>query len=356
MDPLTHALSGALLVRAMSPSSQLQYVDPPLRLKIAAGFAAATFPDFDIVLRLVNTLIYLNWHQGPTHSLLLLPVWAWLLALLFSYLASRNYHWKKFYIPICLGLTIHIMGDLITAYGLMLFAPFSTQRYYLPLAFVIDPWFSSIIVVGLVVSWIFPQQKIAAVFSLACLVGYVVFLWIQHSHAKTIGQEYADSQVLTQAKVNVLPQPLSPYHWKIIIKNNQAFHVAQINLMQGQSLFWKNTDTKLLSKINAAYQPLTRVNWLHMSQFGDQSNESELVREVWYHPNFAAFREFAVFPLLHQIDILEDKICIWFFDLRFQFPSLPPFFRFGMCRVSDTSGWTLQRQRDSFGWIRNLVI
>ena len=44
MDPLTHALSGALLVRAMSPSSQLQYVDPPLRLKIAAGFAAATFP------------------------------------------------------------------------------------------------------------------------------------------------------------------------------------------------------------------------------------------------------------------------------------------------------------------------
>ncbi|MER0214635.1 MAG: hypothetical protein DU481_00255 [Nitrosomonas sp.] len=33
-------------------------------------------------LRLIGTL---NWHQGPTHSLILLPLWAWLLA----WLASR---------------------------------------------------------------------------------------------------------------------------------------------------------------------------------------------------------------------------------------------------------------------------
>ncbi len=86
MDPLTHALSGALLTRAAArlPSpSHPERTALPLRIQITAGFAAAAFPDVDFALRLIDTLTYLNWHQGPTHSLILLPLWAWLLSGLF---------------------------------------------------------------------------------------------------------------------------------------------------------------------------------------------------------------------------------------------------------------------------------
>lgn len=95
MDPFTHALSGALLTRAAarhsteSPSGQPEL---PLRLQILTGFAAAAFPDIDLVLRLIDTLTYLNWHQGPTHSIILLPLWAWLLAWLFSRLTRQANH------------------------------------------------------------------------------------------------------------------------------------------------------------------------------------------------------------------------------------------------------------------------
>ena len=55
MDPLTHALSGALLVRAaISPQSKSRAL--PLRTALIAGFAAAAFPDIDIALRLIDTL------------------------------------------------------------------------------------------------------------------------------------------------------------------------------------------------------------------------------------------------------------------------------------------------------------
>jgi inner membrane protein len=350
MDPLTHALSGALLVRATAPLPRSQ-AELPLRFRVAAGFVAAAFPDLDFALRLIDTLTYLNWHQGPTHSLLLMPVWAWVLAYLFFCFSRGKYHWKLFYFPVCLGIAIHIIGDLVTAYGLMLFAPISTQRFYLPFAFVIDPWFSAIIIAGLVTSWIFPRKRVAAIFSLIGLVGYVVFLWMLHDRAISIGQEYANTQLLTRAEVYVLPQPLSPFHWKIIIKNDETYQVALITLWQGHNKSLQDTDTGLLKKMAAAYQPFNRINWQHLAQFGNESVESELVREAWNHPVFANFRRFSVFPQLDRVDKYEKKVCVWFFDLRFKFPGLPPSFRYGMCRKSnDLSGWHMQRQRGTF-WL-----
>lgn len=349
MDPFTHALSGALLVRATAPLPRLQ-VGLPLRIRVAAGFAAAAFPDLDFALRLIDTLTYLNWHQGPTHSLLLLPVWAWLLAHLFSRFARGKYHWKMFFLPACLGIAIHIAGDLITAYGLMLFAPISAQRFYLPFAFVIDPWFSAIIMVGLIASWIFPRNKIAAILSLVGLAGYVVFLWMLHDRAMTVGHEYANTQALIRAEVYVLPQPLSPFHWKILIKNDETYHVAQVNLWQSQEPSLQDSGTGLLKKMADAYQPLSTVSWQRLAQFGVDFNESDLAREAWNHPVFASFRQFSVFPQLYRIDRRENEVCIWFFDLRFQFPSLPPSFRYGMCRKSKLSDWHMQRQQGTF-WL-----
>ena len=63
MDPFTHALSSALLARAAaSPGAQPQQEEAtlPVRLQVATGFAAAAFPDLDLVLRLIDTLTYLN--------------------------------------------------------------------------------------------------------------------------------------------------------------------------------------------------------------------------------------------------------------------------------------------------------
>lgn len=82
---------------------------------MAAGLAAAAFPDVDFSLRLLDTLTYLNWHQGPTHSVVLLPLWALGLARLFSWASRGRCSWRHFFAPAALGLAVHIGGDLLTA-------------------------------------------------------------------------------------------------------------------------------------------------------------------------------------------------------------------------------------------------
>jgi inner membrane protein len=350
MDPITHALSGALLARAAARSSSQRHSEQtnlPLHLQVTAGFIAAAFPDVDLVLRLIDTLTYLNWHQGPTHSLILLPLWAWLLAWLFSGFSRGYYAWKSFYRPACLGLAIHIAGDLITSYGLMLFAPFSTERFSLPLAFVIDPWFSLIIIAGLAASWRYPQQRIPSIVALVGLCGYGIFLGSLHQQAVKIAIQHADIQAMPNTQINVLPQPLSPFHWKIIIRQEDNYHLADVNLRQSISPK-QNQATWLLAKMAAAYLPVAENNWQIHQQFGADPTKSMLVREVWLHPTFESFRTFAVFPVLERIDTSEQSLCIWFYDLRFKFPELPPSFRYGVCRPNDHSDWIMFRQRGLF--------
>ncbi|WMJ09075.1 metal-dependent hydrolase [Nitrosomonas sp. sh817] len=350
MDPLTHALSGALLARVASPTRPTAHPPHhalPLRWQIAAGFIAAAFPDIDLVLRLIDTLTYLNWHQGPTHSLVLLPVWAGLLAWSFSGLSRGRFGWQLFYQPACLGLTIHIAGDLITSYGLMLFAPFSTERYSLPLVFVIDPWFSLIIAAGLIASWRYPRRRIAAIAALLVLCGYVIFLFMLHQQAAAIAHRYAESQTISYSQIDVLPQPLSPFHWKIIIRNRETYHIADIDL--SISTEKRQTDTWLLSKMTAAYRPVAENNWKIQQQFGSDPTRAPLLREAWLANAFTPFRAFAQFPVLEDsVDVQGQKFCAWFYDLRFKFPELPPSFRYGVCRENDQTDWQMARQRGVF--------
>ena len=346
MDPLTHALSGVLIVRAVEPIlPSLKLL--PLRVRVVAGLVAAAFPDIDIALRLIDTLIYLNWHQGPTHSLVLLPIWAFLLAHAFAWIYRGRFAWTLFYTPACLGLAIHILGDWITAYGLMVFAPFSTERFFVPLAFVIDPWITGMIVAGLVMSNVFPRQTYIAACTLLCLVLYGLLLMGKHDQAVKIGRDYVKNHSILDASVAVLPQPFSPFNWKIIISEDEKYHVLMAKLSD-RSVFIP--DVGLISKMASAYAPVSTARWQQINRYGDVSAHIKLAREAWFDPIFDDFRQFAVFPQFDKMDVYESNICIWFFDLRFQFPLLPPSFRYGVCRGKMSSTWTIERHRGIF-WI-----
>lgn len=350
MDPVTHTLSGMLLMRAVTSSHTQHAQQLPLRERIIAGSMAAAFPDSDVILRLIDTLIYLNWHQGPTHSLVMLPFWAFLLAHLFSGLTGRRYPWRSFFVPACLGIMIHILGDLVTAYGLMLFPPFSTQRFSLPLVFVIDPWLTAIILAGLVLSAIFPAKRVYAVAILIGIVAYVSFLWMLHEEAMQVGKAHAAEKMLDQQAVSVLPQPLSPFNQMVIIRDGTELHVARINLRRNTLL--KCTDSgSLLCHMAAAYRPLAMASWQSYSLHDSRSPEyAALSHEAWQQSVLGPFRQFARFPVLDSINHPAQNICVWFIDLRFQFPGLPPSFRYGVCREKGNSPWYLQRQRGAF-WI-----
>ncbi|WP_084226725.1 metal-dependent hydrolase [Nitrosospira sp. NpAV] len=353
MDTLTHALSGALLARATAPATPGPG-ELTSRARMTVGFVAAAFPDSDIVLRLFGMLPYLDLHRGVTHSIILLPAWALLLAWLFSRCSRQRYSWRAIYGTAALGIGIHIAGDVFTAYGTMVLAPFSYHRFAVPFTFIIDPYFTAIIVIGLAAVMFRRQRRYPAIIALLMLGCYVGFQGILHSQAIKIGETYLETHGLkeTGAEVHAIPQPLSPFNWKIIVSHGDDYYEALVNLWRVQKLQPPDTANGILAawkRVASGYQPVSAAKWMHHGRFGEMESQHILAREAWSQEVFTRYRQFAIFPFLDRIESDGGRLCVWFLDLRFTLPSLPPSLGFGVCRDNASGPWRLGQRAGTFG-------
>lgn len=341
MDPVTHALSGALIARATAPRGG-RADRLGLRERTVAGLLAGAFPDVDFIVGFLDPLTYLNVHRGVTHSVLMLPFWAFLLAALFAWLARRGHTWRAYFGVCVLAIAIHIAGDVITAYGTKVLAPLSDFRLALPATFIIDPYFTGIIVIGLLLSFRFRPRHTAAA-ALLALAGYVGFQGLLHQQAVAIGNDYIAAQHLQGALVHALPQPLSPFHWKVIVSEGDTYHETYVNLAARKARPAPAAGATSLAHIAVTYRPPEAAIWQRLEHFGSPAGKESVVRAAWQQNEFAGFREFAELPVLYRIDQSSAGTCVWFTDLRFVLPDLTPPFRYGMCRPAEGDTWHLRR-------------
>jgi inner membrane protein len=335
VDTLTHALSGALLARATAPKQE-DAQTLPLRRRLLVGFIAAAAPDLDFVVSYLGPIEYLYHHRGITHSLILLPLWAFLLAMLCAVAWRRDRPWKAYFGIIAMSLGIHIAGDWITSFGTMVFSPLIDTRYGIGTTFIIDLWFTGIIVAGLVASLVWRATPVPAIAGLAVLCGYVAFQGVLQQRAIEWGEEYARASGLKQAQVTAQPRPVSPFNWMVIVHNGEQVRYSFVNLVRKEPL--QNTpESGFIARLDAAYLPLTLAKWVYATRFGSSEAERAIAREAWSQPQFEFFRWFAGEPVLLRVDSGQSQTCAWFQDLRFFTPGRNVWpFRYGMCR--ETSG------------------
>lgn len=337
MDTLTHALSGALLARATAPVTIT-----PTNLapgpRMAAGFAAAAFPDCDFALRLLDTLTYLNLHRGITHSIVLLPVWAFGLSLLFSAFTRGRVNWRAFYGVAALAIGIHIAGDVITSYGTMILIPLSHMKIAIPLVFIIDPWFTGIIVIGVLASR--GERRYPAIIALACLLAYLVMQAFLRDQARAIGEAHALERGISDSIVHALPQPLSPFNWMIVVSSPGTHDQAFVNLLRTKE---QVAGDWLLSRISSGYAPRSSQEWTRWPR----TSNDDLAHEAWNDPALDAFRRFAEIPALLEVEVKNGGQCVWFVDLRFTLPAVAPSFVYGACREG-AAPWRLARRQGQF--------
>jgi inner membrane protein len=303
-------------------------------------FWTAAFPDVDFVLRIFDSLTYLAAHRGVTHSIILLPLWAIGLALLFRLITRRRYSWKAFVVPCALGIGAHIAGDVITSFGTMIFAPFSNWRVQFPTTFIIDLTFSGIIVTGLVASAIWKQERWPAVASLAVLVGFVGFQRMQHNRAVDVGNDYIAAQKLEAARAHAIPQPFSPFNWMVVVQTPREYRLAYVNLERDRVLTAPD-DAGWLFRLNTLYRPVTDASWQRVVRYGEA--DPSLAQAAWEAPGLARYRDFAMFPAVLKMERNETSTCVWFDDLRFKMDGRASPFRYGGCRQAGSDTWATYR-------------
>ncbi len=146
MDSITQAALGAAVAEA-GMGRRLG------KKAIVWGAALGTLPDLDILAYpWLDHIERLEWHRGWSHSLFLLvpasPLIGWLVARIHHGKVSiARAAWTVFVI-----LATHVLIDVFTVYGTMVFAPFSDYRAGLDNLFIIDPLFTAPLLLGLAVA------------------------------------------------------------------------------------------------------------------------------------------------------------------------------------------------------------
>ncbi|MBV2132117.1 metal-dependent hydrolase [Pseudomonas sp. MAP12] len=337
MDALAHALLGATLAQAAP--ARCTGLQPRQRLAFCS--IAAIFPDIDFIGFLVDPLRFLaDWHQGPTHSLILLPLWAALIGGAFALAGKR----QAAFLPACafaaVGLASHISLDLMTAYGTALFHPISKERFWIGSLFLVDPLFL-LIALGALVASLRLRKRWPAVAGIALLALYAGEQTLQQQRANEIARQWAQANGIAPARVVALAQPLSPFNWKLLVVDGDRYHQAHLKLDAGGGAL---PIPGPLGELAWAYRPSERLAWQLRHRYGADAALQEQMQARWHDPRFASYRRFAIFPALSRID-RGDETCIWFTDLRYDLPALPDTFRYGFCRGGDTLSWRLYRLR-----------
>ena len=331
MDTLTHALSGALLARATAPADA-----PPRSIprRVAAGIFACAAPDLDFVLGFVSPLVYLEQHRGPTHSLLLLPFWALLLSWALAKILREPRGWRALYGVSALALGAHIAGDLITSFGTIVFAPLSDARYAWGTTFIIDLWFTGIILGGLIASIAWRGSRLPAVAASALLVAYVGFQATVKERALEFARGVAAERGWS-GEVSAIPRAVSPFNWTVFVSDAAAHRFAHVNLARREPA---PAAHDVLGRMDAAFLPAGQARWETRARYGDDAEAQALAREAWNSDALGFFRWFAGMPAFDGLG--KGSTCVWFVDLRFLNPGrdwVP--FQYGACREGPGAPW-----------------
>lgn len=167
MDTITHGIAGALIGKAVFRGEDMFASQPINRARIITWslMLGAIFPDSDILRDWYssNPMLILTWHRSVTHSLVCMPFFALALAALTRWFAR----WRKWDAPsfgaltgiYAVGILSHILLDLVTTFGTMVWSPLQWSRPAWDLIFIIDFTLTAFVLCPQLLAWVYHKRE-----------------------------------------------------------------------------------------------------------------------------------------------------------------------------------------------------
>ena len=181
MDTITHGIAGALIAKALFRGEDMfgaqgikqdAGLKPGATLKSPRGriltwslMLGAIFPDSDVLRDMFShdKMLIVTWHRSITHSLVLLPLWTLLLA----WITHAFCKWRKWEAPsfaalvgiYAVGILSHILLDLVTTFGTMIWSPLEWSRPAWDMLFIVDFTFSGILLAPQFLAWVYARPE-----------------------------------------------------------------------------------------------------------------------------------------------------------------------------------------------------
>lgn len=231
MDPLSHALLGAASGQSVARRSG--------RIAAVAGALGALLPDADVLIGSdTDPLLALEYHRQFTHSVAAAPVGAFIVAAVLWLLMRRRAAFGNLYVSALAGYVSALLLDACTSYGTQLLWPFSDRRFSASIVAVIDPVVTLVLLAGVAIALRSSSAK-AARTSIAIVVAYLGFGWVQHERAESLIARTAAQRGHTIVRHEVKPTLGNLLLWRSIYLAGDDFVIdaARVGILSRALLY-----------------------------------------------------------------------------------------------------------------------
>jgi len=218
MDIVTQGIVGAVFAQTAADKKHI-------RLASLTGFIGAVLADADVLIHSANDpLLKLEFHRQFSHSLLFIPFGALLAALLLWPLLRKRLPFSRLYLFSLLGYGTAGLLDACTSYGTQLLWPFSTERIAWRIISIVDPIFTGILLLMLVLAWK-SRKKLYAFVGISLALSYLLFASYQQQSARHLQQELAQQRGHIIERSIVKPTFGNTLLWRSLYASNGHYYV-----------------------------------------------------------------------------------------------------------------------------------
>ena len=215
MDPLTQGLLGACVCGGLF-SKQLG------RWSWAVGLVAGLLADADMLVNLWMTpLDALYFHRHFTHTLWFIPIGGLIACLPFLFVPKMRLRRKSLMMGAIAAYASHAPLDMLTSYGTPFFWPLDYTRISLDILPIVDPIFTLILLVGVIVLTIKRSNAIGRL-TLMLLGMYIAFAATQHNRATNAQIALIENRSQKAEIARVMPTLGNVLVWQSVYKTGGA--------------------------------------------------------------------------------------------------------------------------------------
>jgi inner membrane protein len=182
------------------------------------GGVCGTLPDLDVLIDHGDPIRNMTFHRAESHSLFWLTLASPALSLGIASLHRELDRFRWWWLAVWLALVTHPLLDAMTIYGTQLFLPFTDRPVGVGSIFIIDPFYTLPLLVGIVAALIARNTRgwrwNAAGFALSTL--YLAWSFGVQQHVMRIAQESLRAQGLEPTQVLVTPTAFNTVLWRVL--------------------------------------------------------------------------------------------------------------------------------------------
>ncbi len=229
MDSVTHIAMGAVIGEAQ--------LGRKVGYKAALwGTALCTLPDLDVLLNpFLDSARELRVHRGFTHSFFFLflasPLLGWAIDKIHNH---DEVGWKSWSLLAFWSILSHIIIDIPTSYGTQIFEPFSSMNVTTDSLFIIDPFFTTPLIAGIIVALTqHPQSRIRYWASRLAILSSFLYLFLGlgiKAHVHNVFDQSFTHQYGNYERLKTIPGPFTTLMWMGYVDRNDSIYVSTYSL------------------------------------------------------------------------------------------------------------------------------